>query len=48
MHSANDLVICLDDYNVDVNRHIDGLDEILEGMVYVRGICRKNVIGVLP
>ena len=28
MHSADDLVICLGDFNEYVGRHIDGFDEV--------------------
>ena len=47
-HSANDLLMCLGDFNGHVGRHIDYFDELHGGY----GVCqsffgRKNVIRVL-
>ena len=33
MHSADDLIVCFDELNGYVGRHIDGLDRFIEGMV---------------
>ena len=47
MHSADDFVMCLGDFNGHVGRHIDGFDMCMADMVYVRGIWKKNVIRIL-
>ena len=41
MHSADDLAMCLGDFNVHVGRHIDGFDGVHEGY----GVCRRNLEG---
>ena len=42
MHSADDLVTCLDNFNGHIGRHIVGLDEVHEGYMSVK-IGREKV-----
>ena len=44
MHSVDDLVMCLGDFNGHIGRHIDGLDAVYGGC----GVGQKNVTRVLP
>ena len=39
MHSADDLVMCLVDYNGYIGKHIDGFDGVNGGY----GVCQRNL-----
>ena len=41
MHSANDSAMCYDDFNGNVDRHIDGFDGVHEGY----GVGQRNLEG---
>ena len=41
MHSADDLVMCLGDFNGYIGRHIDGYDGVHEGY----GVGQRNLEG---
>ena len=41
MHFADDLVMCLGDFNVYVGRHIDGFNVVHRGY----GVCQRNLEG---
>ena len=42
MHSRDDLVMCVGDFNGQVARHIDSFDMCMADMVYVRGIWKEE------
>ena len=41
MHSADDLIICLGDFNGHASRHIDGLDGVHGGY----GVGQRKLVG---
>ena len=43
MPSADNLVMCLDDVNGHVGRHIDGFDGVHGG----HGVCQRNLKGIM-
>ena len=46
MHSADDLVMCLGDFNVHVGRHIDGFDGVHERMNLIRVMSGNGIMCV--
>ena len=42
MHCADNLAMYLGNFNGHIGRHTDGFDVVHRGMIYVRGILKKE------